>query len=91
MSSLRWNAKTDANQPDIIAALETIGATVQPLRDGEGTPDLLVGFRGNNFLLEVKTDDGTLNRKQEKWHRTWRGRVAVVRSPEEACRVVTHG
>lgn len=52
-------------------------------------PDLLVGTRDRNVLLECK--DGTkppsarkLTPAQEAWHKAWRGKVAVVNTPVEA-------
>ncbi|MDX5416058.1 MAG: hypothetical protein LPK88_07030 [Alphaproteobacteria bacterium] len=60
---------------------------------GEGCPDLLVGFRGANYLIEVK--DGAkppsarrLNDRQKEWHEAWRGGVFVVASTEEALAVI---
>jgi hypothetical protein len=80
----------DANQREVVAALRGAGATVQPLHAvGEGCPDLLVGYKGLNLLLEVK-DGGKppsaqkLTPQQEIWHRDWRGHRVVVNSPEDA-------
>lgn len=43
----------DANQPEIVAALHAVGATVQHLHEvGHGCPDILVGFRGKNYLID---------------------------------------
>ena len=71
--------KTDTNQAEIMKDLRQAGATVASLHAvGRGLPDLLVGFRGENYLLEVKTDRGKLTQAQVTWHETWRGRVAVV-------------
>ncbi len=78
---------TDANQQAIIDALRAAGATVHSLhRVGGGCPDLLVGFRGQNYLLEVKNPDtyGRLGKKQLAWHKEWRGSVATVWDVEEA-------
>lgn len=88
MGSMRRRARVDSNQPRIVAALRQVGASVESLhRVGGGVPDILVGFRGENFLLEIKNPDG-LNRikpEQEAWHCAWRGLpVAVVRSVDEA-------
>ena len=48
--------RVDMNQPEIVADLRGIGATVQHLHMvGKGCPDILVGFRGNNWLFEIKT------------------------------------
>lgn len=77
------------------SALRQLGATVSVLSGvGDGVPDLLVGFRGATFLLEVK--DGSLppskqklTPAEEKWHAEWRGGPkAVVASLDEALRVM---
>lgn len=91
---MRRASKVDANQPQIVAALRDVGASVQPLHAvGKGCPDLLAGFRGVNYLLEVK--DGSLPpsaRKltdaQAEWHPSWRGNVVVVNSVDEALEAI---
>ena len=56
-----------------------------------GIPDLLVGYRGYNFLLEVKQQGKTLRESQETFRDSWDGQSAVVYTPEDACRLVmTH-
>ena len=88
---MRRAGKIDANQPEIVAALKSVGATVQSLASaGSGVPDLLVGFRKQTYLLEVK--DGSkppsareLTRDQVAWHMAWwGGPCMVVNSPDEA-------
>lgn len=87
-------AKLDANQAEIVAALRAVGATVQSLAAvGQGVPDLLVGYRGKDYLLEVK--DGSkppsarrLTKAQASWHMQWRGRVHVVHDVDEALRAI---
>lgn len=80
---------TDANQPAIVAALRSVGASVEDLSQvGAGVPDLLVGYRGRNYLIEVKTASGKLTKHQEKWHPLWRGQVAIARTPEEAWAII---
>jgi hypothetical protein len=91
---LRRAAKVDANQSEIVFALRKIGATVQPLHGvGEGCPDILVGYRGRNYCLEIK--DGAkppsarkLTKDQVRWHEQWRGQVCVVCNIEEAIAAV---
>ena len=57
----RTAAKVDANQKEIVAALRRIGATVQCLHMvGHGCPDLLVGWHGENILMEVKMTSGDM-------------------------------
>jgi hypothetical protein len=87
---MRRAARTDANQGAIVDALRAVGATVTILSEvGQGVPDLLVGYRGLNLLLEVK--DGSkppskrlLTPEQERWHAEWLGHAAVVKSVNEA-------
>jgi len=77
----------DKNQVAIVAALRAAGATVQHLHEvGAGCPDLLIGFRGSNYLIEVKNAaaGGSLNAEQVKWHRDWRGDVRVFTTPGQA-------
>ncbi len=88
----RWNARADKNQQEIMRALREVGASVVSLhRVGQGVPDLLVGYRGQNFLLEVKNPGGKgrrLTEKEAEFIKTWRGQVAVVASPEEALKTI---
>lgn len=44
----------DENEPDIVSGLEAVGVTVDRLPGGGGRPDLLVGYRGQTYLMEVK-------------------------------------
>jgi hypothetical protein len=92
---MRRAAKVDRNQSEIVAALRGIGATVQPLHAvGQGCPDLLVGWRGQNFLIEVKDwqaakSDRVLTDRQQEWHGGWKGSVFVVETVDAAIAVVT--
>ena len=81
----RYAAKADANQPTIVAGLRHLGASVTHLHMvGHGCPDIVVGFRGVNLLMEIKTEAGRLTRDERKWHQRWKGQAVVVRSVEEA-------
>lgn len=83
---MRYNAKIDANQPEIVAALRKAGCTVQHLHAvGKGCPDLLCAIDGQTFLIEVK--DGSkppsaqkLTLDQITWHLEWQAEVHVVNS-----------
>lgn len=88
--ALRVRGKVDRNQPAIVRALRNAGATVQSLAEiGGGCPDLLVGFRGKNFVMEVKDGDAKPSQRrltddEVKWHVNWNGDVRVVTCVEEA-------
>lgn len=87
---MRRAAKVDANQRFIVEALRAVGASVELLHAvGKGCPDLLIGYQGINYLLEVK--DGAkapsaqkLTEDQVAWHERWRGRCAVVNDVKSA-------
>lgn len=80
---------TDSNQAIIMEMLRRAGCSVQSLHTvGHGCPDLLVARNGITVLMEVKTEKGRLSTSQMEWIAHWKGRVYVVRSPEEALEVI---
>jgi len=87
---MRRAARVDANQEQIVSALRACGAYVRIVTQGDGLPDLLVGYRGYTLLLEVK--DGRkppsarkLTEAEEKFFQEWRGGLlAKVESVDEA-------
>ena len=82
---MTWAKKVDANQAEIVETLRQTGMSVITLhRVGQGCPDLLVGFGGRNYLLEIKNKHSDLNVPEMDFHLTWRGQVAVIRSADQA-------
>lgn len=72
--------RLDANHRTIRDGLRQVGATVNE----KGPLDLLVGFRGRNFLLEVKTARGRIRTTQKAFLSVWQGQACVVRTLNEA-------
>lgn len=91
---MRRKAKVDDNQRDIVSALRKAGASVAHSHMvAGGFPDIVVGYRGANFLLEIK--DGSkppsgqsLTSSQIDFHRDWRGSVVTVNSVDAALAVI---
>ena len=87
---MRRRAKVDSNQPEIVKALRDIGASVAHIHMvGDGIPDLIVGFRGINYLFEVKDGNKPPSKRrltpdEQEWHEAWRGHVHIVESVEDA-------
>lgn len=87
-------ARVDANAPEIVAALRAVGATVRVIIQGTGLPDLLVGYAGETYLLEVK--DGKkppsarkLTPDEQKFFDEWTGGPClVVTSVAEALQAI---
>ena len=75
----------DSNHKAIVAALTYHGAIVADMGNaGGGIPDLLCGFRGVLFLVEVKTATGALSAKQREFFDAWTEYPALVlRSPDD--------
>lgn len=88
-------AKIDANQSEIVQGLRKLGASVAiTSKMGEGFPDIICGFRGINYMLEIK--DGNkppsqrkLTDAQVKFHAEWRGKIYVVNSLDEAIAILS--
>lgn len=91
---MRKRAKVDANHGEIVAALEVVGASVRSLASvGDGCLDLLVGFRGTNYYMEVK--DGSkppsarkLTGDEQDEIDRWRGQCCVVECVDDAYRAI---
>lgn len=82
---MRRNARVDTNHKAIVDGLRDVGASVVSLAAiGRGVPDLLVGYRGVNYLLEVKTTKGKLTADQSEFMETFNGRAYIVRDINEA-------
>ena len=84
---MRRASKTDSNQRPIVQALRDIfgpDCVFDLSAVGQGCPDLMVGVRGVNLLIEIKTDKGKLTTDQVIFHKSWPGSVVVVRTLQEA-------
>ncbi len=85
MSINRYQKQRDKNEGEIIAAFKALGATVECI----DTPcDLLMGFNGESFLIEVKTKNGKLTPNQVKFTKGWKGSYFIVRSADEAIELI---
>jgi hypothetical protein len=91
---MRRDARTDANQGEIIDALRGVGASVEPLHFvGRGVPDILVGWRSDNYLMEIKDGNKPPSKRaltpdEERWHQMWAGQVVIVESVDDALKAI---
>jgi len=84
---MRHAARVDKNQEEIVSALRAAGAYVWII----GLPvDLLVGYKGHTFLVEVK--DGPRKRLtalQDDFFKNWAGStLARIDGSEAALRMI---
>jgi hypothetical protein len=87
---MRRANRVDANQDQIVSAMRTYGAYVRVISQGEGIPDLLVGYKGYTLLLEVKDGNKVpsarkLTAAEWKFFQEWTGGLlAQVKNVDEA-------
>lgn len=83
----RRDAKRDANEKQLAKDLRHCGVFVMKI-SGEDQPDLACYYRGQWFMLEVKTEKGRV-RKNQNWDETIEpGAVPIVRTLDEALRAI---
>lgn len=82
----RFARRQDSNQGDIVKRLKELGCTVRDnSRNGDGGPDLTIGFMGRDYFVEIKAVGKGLSQEQCDWHQEWRGqRPVVMWTPEQA-------
>jgi Holliday junction resolvase len=83
----KYARRVDINQKAIVEHLRAMGASVFHLHEvGKGCPDLLCGFSGQTYLIEVKRDDkASFTPAQLEFQRTWQGSPVVrINNPQEA-------
>ena len=84
---IRRAARIDANQTAVVSVLRAAGAYVWII----GLPvDLLVGYKGHTFLVEVKNGPRKrLTALQEDFFNNWSGSsLARIDGPEAALRMI---
>jgi len=93
---MRYRARKDDNHRAIVKALRDAGASVA---DVAGIPcgfDIIAGFRGRNYVIEIKDGQKTASRRkltdiEKRVMDSWRGQYAVVGGIDEALSVVIGG
>jgi hypothetical protein len=84
---MRYAARVDANQDQVVSALRAAGAYVWII----GLPvDLLVGYNNETFLFELKTDSKKkLTKLQLDFFKKWKGAsLHRINGPEDALRII---
>jgi hypothetical protein len=87
--------KVDRNQPEIVRQLRKIpGVSVAHTHIvGDGFSDLVVGYKGKNYLCEVKDpakppSARKLTPDEEEFHTKWTGQIAVVESVTDVLKLI---
>ena len=91
---MRKHARIDANQKKIVAHLREIGCSVLVTSQlGKGAPDIIVGYKGKDYLIEIK--DGEKPPSQQKltpdeikFKAEWKGEYHVVNSLDRLLEII---
>lgn len=92
MSRIR---KVDSNQASLVKQIRKIpGVSVAHTHViGDGFPDVVIGFRGKNFLAEIKDpakfkSQRKLTGDEEKFHVGWKGQVETIETLEDVLNMI---
>ena len=87
--------RTDANQKQIVELVRMLpGASITSTHTiGKGFPDLVIGYKGINYLIELK--DGSKPKSQKKltpdeveFHMKWNGQIAICENFEDILKIL---
>ena len=88
--------RTDGNHKGLVEGLRAAlpeASVFDASGAGRGFPDLVVGWRGRNWLFEVKDGSRVPSRRrltaaQVRLHSSWQGQVAIVHSADEILEIL---
>ena len=84
-----YHSKVDANQPQILKQLKQLGISYKPVHQIKGFCDIIVGFKGKNYLFEIKPNDkAKLTSGEQLFHDYWSGQINVVTSIDEILNIL---
>ena len=88
--------RTDDNHREVVDGIRAAlpEATVFDLSGaGKGCPDLLIGWEGRNYLIEIKDPSKPESKRglttaQQKLHKQWQGQMDIAHSAAEAIAII---
>lgn len=86
---MRKRGRVDSNQKQLVKELRGIGCSVAITSNlGSGFPDIVVGYRGVNYLLEIKDPNKPpsqrkLTQDEIEFQDKWKGQYSVIHTLEE--------
>jgi hypothetical protein len=89
--ALRTASRVDGNQALIVRTLRAVGASVLHVHQLKNCFDILVGYRGRTFLMEIKaTEKDKLTPGEAEFKANWQGSpYHIVYTADQAIRIIT--
>jgi hypothetical protein len=88
---LRIASRVDSNQALIVRQLRAVGASVLHVHQLKNCFDILVGYRGRTFLMEIKASEkDKLTPGEAEFMANWCGSpYHIVYTADQAIRIIT--
>lgn len=87
--------RTDANHKQIIDAIRKIPSlsVFSTHMVGKGFPDIVIGYKGINYLVEIKDGEKTKSQKkltddEIKFHQSWFGQIIVCECVQDVLQLL---
>jgi len=84
----RRAARVDANQNEIVSDLRRLMISVLIISQLKNCADIIVGYRGKNYIIELKVPGGKTTPGQDQFKDKWKGQCAVCTSLVDVLRVI---
>ncbi len=87
---MQARAKVDGNQSQIVMQLRGLGLSVRSTAMvGQGFPDIIVGYRGRNFIFEIKDPAQPPSKRRLTpleviFAEEWKGQVDMIEIVDDA-------
>jgi Holliday junction resolvase len=94
MGYSKRNAKKDGNQTRLVNQLRACGISVAIThRLGDGFPDIVAGWQGKNYLLEIKDpaqvpSKRKLSKDEEIFRDAWKGQYDIVETLDDVLQII---
>lgn len=94
---MRYSAKVDDNQPQIVKELRALGYSVKPVHQIKKFADILVGDpkTKTNWLFEIKDpakppSARKLTEGEQEFWDDWQGQIDLIETTEDAVRIMSN-
>lgn len=87
--------RTDANHKQILQLLKRIPnlSVFSTHILGKGFPDIVIGYKGINYLVEIKDGNKVKSQKklteaETKFHEQWKGQIMIAENIDEILKIL---